>query len=169
MIIINHNSIIENFEHFFSGLIRSTQNHFFLKWFLNVFMNYIQFKRALQQSYLKFIRKVEKILKGSLDSIRSPPVKIQIMGRKVCLRCNRKTLLGMSTNFWKQKRQAFTPQANFSAHNLNFHWRWRLKVMGSNPDYLLKYFLLYDIAAEWANQMAENISWNLCKLDRHES
>ena len=47
MIIINHNSIIENFEHFFSGLIRSTQTHFFLKWFLNIFMNYIQFKRAL--------------------------------------------------------------------------------------------------------------------------
>ena len=61
MIIINHNSIIENFEHFFSGLIRSAQTHFFLKWFLNIFMNYIQFKRALQQSYLKFIRKVEKI------------------------------------------------------------------------------------------------------------
>ena len=87
MIIINHNSIIENFEHFFSGLIRSAQTHFFLKWFLNIFMNYIQFKRALQQSYLKFICKVEKILKGSLDSIpsRSPSVKIQIMGRKVCL------------------------------------------------------------------------------------
>ena len=31
--------------------------------------------------------KVEKILKGSLDSIPSHPVKIQIMGGKVCLRC----------------------------------------------------------------------------------
>ena len=30
---------------------------------------------------------------------------------------------------------AFTPQANFPAHNL--------KVMGSNPVYLLKSFLLY--------------------------
>ena len=30
--------------------------------------------------------KVEKILKGSLDSITSPSVKIEIMGRKVCLR-----------------------------------------------------------------------------------
>ena len=35
--------------------------------------------------------KVEKILKGSLDSIPSPSVKIQIMGGKVCLRCNGKT------------------------------------------------------------------------------
>ena len=38
----------------------------------------------------------------------------------------------MSTNFWKQKfvenaQQcfAFTPQANFPAHNLNSHTRWR--------------------------------------------
>ena len=41
--------------------------------------------------------KVEKILKGSLDSIPSPSpsVKIQIMGGKVCLRCKGKTLLGV--------------------------------------------------------------------------
>ena len=41
--------------------------------------------------------KVEKILKGSLDSISSlsPSVKIQIMGRKVCWRCKGKTLLGV--------------------------------------------------------------------------
>ena len=39
--------------------------------------------------------KVEKILKGSLDSISSPSssVKIQIIGGKVCLRCRGKTLL----------------------------------------------------------------------------
>ena len=39
--------------------------------------------------------KVENILKGSLDSIPSPlpSVKIQIMGRKVCMRCKGKTLL----------------------------------------------------------------------------
>ena len=30
--------------------------------------------------------KVEEILKGSLDSIPSPSVKIQVMGGKVCLR-----------------------------------------------------------------------------------
>ena len=41
--------------------------------------------------------KVEKILKGSLDSISSPSssVKIQIIGGKVCLRCRGKTLLGI--------------------------------------------------------------------------
>ena len=39
--------------------------------------------------------KVEKILKGSLDSIPSPSVKIQIMGGKVCLSCKGKTLLGV--------------------------------------------------------------------------
>ena len=40
--------------------------------------------------------KVENTLKGSLDSIQSPSpsVKIQIMGRKVCLWCKGKTLLG---------------------------------------------------------------------------
>ena len=37
--------------------------------------------------------KVEKNLKDSLDSIPSP-VKIQIMGGKVCFRCKGKTLLG---------------------------------------------------------------------------
>ena len=37
--------------------------------------------------------KVEKILKGSLDLIPSPSVKIQIMGGKVYLRCKGKTLL----------------------------------------------------------------------------
>ena len=41
--------------------------------------------------------KVEKILKGSRDSIPSPlpSVKIQIIGGKVCFRCKSKTLLGV--------------------------------------------------------------------------
>ena len=41
--------------------------------------------------------KVEKILKGSLDSIPSPSslLKIQIMSRKIFLRCKSKTLLGV--------------------------------------------------------------------------
>ena len=41
--------------------------------------------------------KVEKIFKGSLDSIPSPSplMKIQIMGGKVCLRCKGKTLPGV--------------------------------------------------------------------------
>jgi len=36
---------------------------------------------------------IENILKGSLDSIPSPSVKIQIIGGKVCLRYKGKTLL----------------------------------------------------------------------------
>jgi hypothetical protein len=73
--------------------------------------------------------KVEKILKGSLDLIPSPSpsVEIQIMGRKVCLRCIGKTLRGGS-NFSKQKVCCITlqcfallPQVNFPANNLNFH------------------------------------------------
>ena len=45
------------------------------------------------------ITQVEKILKGSLDSISipslSPTVNIQTMEGKVCLRCKSKTLLGV--------------------------------------------------------------------------
>ena len=50
----------------------------------------------LEDLYLDQPGKVEKILKGSLDLIPSPSlsVKIQIMGRKICLRCKGKTLLG---------------------------------------------------------------------------
>ena len=72
------------------------------------------------------VSKVEKILKGSLDSIPSPSplVKIQIMG---------KTLLGVVNNFIKTKsllaphQQSFAllPQVTFPANNLYFPWRWR--------------------------------------------
>ena len=50
---------------------------------------------------------VEKIFKGSLDSIPSPSstVKIQIMGGKVCLRFKGKRLLGVVN---KQKIRMFT-------------------------------------------------------------
>ena len=49
--------------------------------------------------------KLEKILKGSLGSIPSPlpSVQIQIMGEKVCLRCNGKTLLGVVNKLLKTK------------------------------------------------------------------
>ena len=51
------------------------------------------------------IFKVEKIFKGSLDSIPSPSpsVKIQIMGGKVCLRCKGKTLLVVVNKLLKEK------------------------------------------------------------------
>ena len=49
--------------------------------------------------------KVEKILKGSMDSIPSPSpsVKIQIMSGKVCLRCKGKTLLVIVNKLLKTK------------------------------------------------------------------
>jgi hypothetical protein len=58
----------------------------------------------------------------------------------VCLRCKGETLLGVVNELFFSKVQtfcfqkfvdnpqqcfAFTPQANFPAHNLNFHSRWR--------------------------------------------
>ena len=73
--------------------------------------------------------KVEKILKGSLDSIKSPSVKIQTMVGKVCLRCKCKTLVGFVNIILENKKfvditqQCFAllVQVNFPAHNLNFH------------------------------------------------
>ena len=51
-------------------------------------------------------KRVEKILKGSLDSIPSPSasVRIQIMGGKVCLRYEGRTLLGVVNKVLKKKR-----------------------------------------------------------------
>ena len=55
--------------------------------------------------------KVEKISKGSLDSIPSPPpsVKIQMMRGKVCLRCKGKTLLGIVNKLLKTKTLSTWP------------------------------------------------------------
>ena len=49
------------------------------------------------------------------------------MGGKVCLRCKGKTLLGVDNKVLKTK-------SKFSL---------KVKVMGSNPGYLLEFFLLY--------------------------
>ena len=70
--------------------------------------------------------KVEKILKGSLDLIPSPSVKIQILGGKVCLRRKGKTLLDIVNKLWKTKSLLTSPsnvlpQVNFPTTNLNFH------------------------------------------------
>jgi hypothetical protein len=53
--------------------------------------------------------KVETILKGSLVLIPSPSVKIQIMGGKVCLRCEGKTLLGIVNKLLKAKSLSTSP------------------------------------------------------------
>ena len=94
--------------------------------------------------------KVEKIWKGGMDSIssRSTSAKIQIMGGKVCLRRKGKIFLGVVNKLFKIKsfltmpsnvlplhlKQTFPPIIGFSL---------KVKVMGSNPAYLLKSFLLY--------------------------
>jgi hypothetical protein len=75
--------------------------------------------------------KVEKILKGSPDSIpsSSPSVKIQIMSGKVCLRCKGKTLQGVVNKLLKTKKVveitqqcfALLPQVNFPVNDLNYH------------------------------------------------
>ena len=93
--------------------------------------------------------KVEKFLKGSLDSIPSPSpsVKIQIMGRKVCLRCKGKTLLGVVNKLFVFK-SLLTTHSNVLHLHLRqifppiFEFSLKVKVMGSNPGYLLKKILL---------------------------
>ena len=58
-----------------------------------------------------FYFKVEKILKGSLDSIPSPSpsAKIQIMGGKVFLRCKGKSLLVIFNKLLKTKSLLTSP------------------------------------------------------------
>ena len=46
-------------------------------------------------SQVSFLIKVGNVLKGSLDLIPSPSLKIQIMGGKVCFRHKSKTLMGI--------------------------------------------------------------------------
>ena len=57
--------------------------------------------------------KVEKFLKGSLDSIPSPLVKIEIKGRKVSLNCKCKTLQGIVDKLWKTKCLLTSPSNVF--------------------------------------------------------
>jgi hypothetical protein len=58
---------------------------------------------------------VGNILKDSLDSIPSPSpsVKIQVMGRKACLRCKSKTLLGVVNKVLKTKSLLTSPSNVF--------------------------------------------------------
>ena len=60
-------------------------------------------------SFLSPLCKVKKILKGSLDSIPSPSVKIQTMGGKVCLICKGKTLLGIVNKLLQTKSLLTSP------------------------------------------------------------
>ena len=66
-------------------------------------------RHALQRPLSLIQGKVEKILKGSLDLIPSPSVKIQIMGGKVCLSCKGKTLQGDINKLFVFKSLLTTP------------------------------------------------------------
>ena len=70
--------------------------------------------------------KVDKFLKGSLDSMQSssPSLKIQIIGGKVCLKCKGKTLLAFCfQKFVDITQQCFALllEVNFPVYNFNFH------------------------------------------------
>ena len=115
-----------------------------------------------------YIGKVENIWKGSLDWIPSisPSVKIQIMGGKVCLRCKGKSLLTMSS---KQKicwhhLAMFCLITSSKLSCQKFEFSLKMKVMGSNPGYLLKIFST--LPTSWkVNSPAHNLnfhwSWRL--------
>ena len=87
--------------------------------------------------------KVEKILEGSLDSISSPSTLVKIMGWKICLRYKGKTLLGLVNKLFVFKSLLTMPSNVLLSHmRQTLLPIMKLKVMGWNPDYLLKNFLL---------------------------
>ena len=75
----------------------------------------------------------------------SPSVKIQIVSRKVCLRHKGKTLLCIVNKVFVFKSLLTTPSNVLPLHLScpQFQFPLKLKVMGLNPGYLLKYCLLY--------------------------
>ena len=77
---------------------------FWSRFFIHYYVSSIS---SLTRTYSK----VKKVQEGSLDLISSPPpsVKIQIMGRKVCLRCKGKILLGVVNKLLKTKSLLTSP------------------------------------------------------------
>ena len=92
--------------------------------------------------------KVEKILKGSLDPITFTFSENSNFWRESVLEVQRQNiaehcqLTFENTRFVDitQPYFALLPQVNYPANNLEFSLK--MKVMGSNPGYLLKSFLL---------------------------
>ena len=68
---------------------------------------------------------VEKILKGSLDLIPSPSVKIQIMDGKVCLRCKGKTMTVTRSKIENQK------MINRTSHKVSLYFHFQLMMIVS--------------------------------------
>ena len=71
--------------------------------FKNNFEVAFRFFTTIAEIISFYLRKVENLLKGSLDSIPLPSVEIQITGRKVCLRCKGKPLAAGQQNFENKK------------------------------------------------------------------
>ena len=73
--------------------------------------------------------KVEKILKGRRDSAGTQSHHLQGVMNILFFLIFSKTLLGVVNKHFRLKSLLTTPnntpQANFPANNLNFHWRWR--------------------------------------------
>ena len=99
----------------------------------------------LQYIYCPLVKKnwfgkVGKNLKGSLDSF--PWVKIQITGRKVCLRCKGITLLGICQQTFENQTKRWHQPAMFCLitsskfYRQYFEVSLKVKVMGSNPGYI---------------------------------
>ena len=67
---------------------------------------------SFQRGYRFFCQhiKVEKIIKGSMDSIASPSYSVKMMGGKVCLMCKGKTLLGVVSNLLETKGLLKSPR-----------------------------------------------------------
>ena len=91
--------------------------------------------------------KVEKILEGSLDSILSPSVKNKILGGIASLKCKGKTFLGIGNKLLKKKVCWHHPAmvCLYTWSKLSrpeFEFSLKVKVLGLNPGYLLKPFLL---------------------------
>ena len=107
-----------------------------MKIFLNVYSIFLGCRTLIQ---------VEKILKGSLDSILSPSpsMKTQIMGRKICWRCKGETLLGVVNKLLGKHPAMFCLYVSSKLSRPYFEFSLHLKVMGLNQVYLFKSFLLY--------------------------
>ena len=79
----------------------------------------------------KKIIKVEKILKGGLYTFQSPlpSVKIQIISRKVCLRCKGKTLLGVVVNKLLKTKDLLTSPSNVLPYYLELDFVIQIPVI----------------------------------------
>ena len=132
------------------ALCYSKENHLIHWTLLSTLINIISLNMKSKFSNYACI-KVEKILKCSLDSIpsHSPSVKIQILVWRVGWVEKAKHWWALKTNFWKRKICSHHPamfcliiSSKLSRQWFKFSLNVIVKVMGSNPGYLLKSFLL---------------------------